>query len=119
MHRRRESGTTPAVGVVLDDHIELGPPEAPLDYPLGKAARHWLTRTLAPREFSRGITINAVAPGPTERFTFEEAIAAVRGEGTKSGNTPQTIAEVVAFLCGDAAVRVTGAVIPVPGDRAV
>ncbi|HYM16906.1 MAG TPA: SDR family oxidoreductase, partial [Dehalococcoidia bacterium] len=92
----------------------------PLDYPLGKAARHWLTRTLAPLEAPHGITINAVAPGPTARFTAAEALAAVRGERTAdAGNTPQDIAEVVAFLCSDAAARVTGAVVPMPGATAV
>jgi NAD(P)-dependent dehydrogenase (short-subunit alcohol dehydrogenase family) len=118
--RERGWGRIVSIGGHGADDWRYGPPDAPLDYPLGKAARHWLTRTLAPREIARGITINAVAPGPTPRVTLDEALAAVRGEHrTPDRNTPQDIADVVAFLCSDAAARVTGAVIPVPGATAV
>jgi len=118
--RARGWGRIVSVGGYLTDDWRFGPPDAPLDYPLGKAARHWLTRTLAPFELPRGITINAVAPGPTRRVSLEEAIAAARDGRVEAGeNTPQTVAEVVAFLCGDAAARVSGAVIPIPGSRPV
>jgi NAD(P)-dependent dehydrogenase (short-subunit alcohol dehydrogenase family) len=118
--RERGWGRIVSIGGHMADDWRHGPPEAPLDYPLGKAARHWLTRTLAPREFARGITINAVAPGPTARVTLEAALAAARGEAISAeGNTPQHIADVVSFLCSDAAARVTGAVIPIPGARPV
>ncbi len=118
--RVRQWGRFVSIGGHMADDWRFGPPDAPLDYPLGKAARHWLTRTLAPREAPHGITINAVAPGPTVRFTAEEAMAAVRGElPRRNENTPQDIAEIIAFLCSDAAARVTGAVIPVPGARPV
>jgi 3-oxoacyl-[acyl-carrier protein] reductase len=118
--RARGWGRIVSIGGYSADDWRYGPPEAPLDYPLGKAARHWLTRTLAPREIGRSITINAVAPGPTPRVTLDEAVAAVRGErGPRDHNTPQDVADVVAFLCSDAATRVTGAVIPVPGATAV
>lgn len=118
--RVRQWGRFVSVGGHMADEWRFGPPEAPLDYPLGKASRHWLTRTIAPREMQHGITVNAVAPGPTARFTAEEAIAAVRGElPRRNENTPQDIAEIMAFLCSDAAARVTGAIIPVPGARPV
>lgn len=118
--RERGWGRIVSIGGYGVDDWRYGPPEAPLDYPLGKAARHWLTRTLAPREIGRGITINAVAPGPTPRVPLDEALAAVRGERRVRGhNSPQDIADVVAFLCSDGAARVTGAVIPVPGATAV
>jgi 3-oxoacyl-[acyl-carrier protein] reductase len=118
--RERGWGRIVSIGGHMADDWRHGPPEAPLDYPLGKAARHWLTRTLAPREFARGITINAVAPGPTARVTLEAALAATRGEMIAAeGNTPQHVADAVSFLCSDAAARVTGAVIPLPGARPV
>jgi NAD(P)-dependent dehydrogenase (short-subunit alcohol dehydrogenase family) len=118
--RQRRWGRFISIGGHMADDWRFGPPEAPLDYPMGKAMRHWLTRTLAPREIERGITINAVAPGPTPHISIEEALALAQGSPRDAGtNTPQDIADVVSFLCGDAAARVTGAVIPVPGAHAV
>lgn len=118
--RARGWGRVVSIGGHMADDWRFGPPRAPIDYPLGKAARHWLTRTLAPREAAHGITINAVAPGPTPHVSFDEALAAVRGEQRPhDGNTPQDVAEVVAFLCSDAAARITGSVIPMPGATAV
>ena len=104
----------------MADDWRFGPPQAPLDYPLGKAARHWLTRTLAPLELPHGITINAVAPGPTRRITLDEALAALRGEDIGgAGYHPQHVADVVSYFCSAAAERVSGAVIPVPGATPV
>jgi NAD(P)-dependent dehydrogenase (short-subunit alcohol dehydrogenase family) len=117
--RARGWGRFVSIGGHMADDWRFGPPDAPLDYPLGKAARHWITRTIAPREVGFGITVNAVAPGPTERLTPAEADAAARGEGDATRHTPQRVADVVAFLCSDAAARVTGAVVPLPGDRPV
>jgi 3-oxoacyl-[acyl-carrier protein] reductase len=118
--RERRWGRIVTIGGYMADEWRFGPPEAPLDYPLGKAARHWITRTLGPLELQHGITINAVAPGPTRRITLDEALAALRGEDIGGGgNNPQDIANVVSFLCSPAAERVSGAVIPVPGATAL
>ena len=118
--RARRWGRVVLIGGHMADDWRFGPPDAPLDYPLGKAARHWLVRTLAPMEAKYGITINAVAPGPTRRFSHEEAMASLEsGPPPGDENTPQHIADAVAWLCSDAAARVTGAIVPVPGARAV
>lgn len=118
--RERGWGRFISIGGYQADDWRFGPPDAPLDYPLGKAARHWLTRTLGPRELVHGVTINAVAPGPTPYVSLQEALAAIRGERPeRAGNIPQDAADVVSFLCSDAAARVTGAVIPVPGAKPV
>jgi NAD(P)-dependent dehydrogenase (short-subunit alcohol dehydrogenase family) len=117
--RQRGWGRLVLIGGHAADDWRFGPPEAPFDYPLGKAARHWLARTLGPREVQYGVTINAVAPGPTDYVSFEEAQRlAGRGEPSVQ-STPQDIAEVVAFLCSDRARRITGAVVPVVGAREV
>jgi NAD(P)-dependent dehydrogenase (short-subunit alcohol dehydrogenase family) len=117
--RARGYGRFVSIGGHMADDWRFGPPDAPLDYPLGKSARHWLTRTLAPREMLHGITINAVAPGPTRRFTHDEALAALRALPEDPDNTPQHIAEAVAFLCSDNAARITGTVVPIPGSKPV
>lgn len=118
--RARGWGRFISIGGYQADDWRFGPPDAPLDYPLGKAARHWLTRTLGPRELAHGVTINAVAPGPTPYVSLEDAVAAMHGDRPeRAGNIPQDAADVVSFLCSDAASRVSGAVIPIPGAKPV
>jgi 3-oxoacyl-[acyl-carrier protein] reductase len=46
--RERGWGRFISIGGYMADDWRFGPPDAPLDYPLGKAARHWMTRTMAP-----------------------------------------------------------------------
>ncbi len=116
--RKRGWGRIVMIGGLLADDWPYGPPDGPLDYPLGKAARHWLARTLGPRERPNGITINAVAPGPIEYIELEEALRLVK-EDPSGEITPQHTAEIVAFLCSERASLVSGAVIPVRGSDEV
>jgi len=120
--RERGWGRIISIGGYEAENWRLGPPEAPLDYPLGKAARHWLTRTLAPREMVHGITINAIAPGPIPYISLEEAMEAVRGGPAwvrRDRSGPQDVAEAVAFLCSERARFLAGAVLTIPGAREV
>ena len=95
----------------------MDPPVAPLDYPLGKTARHWIARNLGERELRHGITVNAVAPawlGVPDAATID-ARATGKGldRGRREGPEPQDVAEVVAFLCTERARFVSGSVIDV------
>ncbi len=97
-------------GYDADDFRE----EWPLDYPLGKTARHWLTRTLARSELKHGITVNAIAPGDIPYVELDAALSDVaRGERwqTRIAPTPQDAGEVVSFLCSDAGRFVTGTIV--------
>jgi 3-oxoacyl-[acyl-carrier protein] reductase len=118
--RRRRWGRIVLIGGLDADDWRFGPPQAPLDYPLGKFGRHWLARTLGPRESSRGVTINAVAPGPIRYVSLERARRLAAGIGRPSREpTPQDVAEAVAFLCSERARYISGAVVPVLGRRQV
>jgi 3-oxoacyl-[acyl-carrier protein] reductase len=116
--RERRWGRIVMIGGEGADTWTYGPPDAPLDYPLGKAARHWLARTLGPRERANGITINAIAPGPIEHVELDEALRLAK-EGPSGEITPQHVAEMIAYLCSERAAHTTGAIIPIRGSDPV
>lgn len=92
--------------------------DTPLDYPLGKASRHWLARTLARREASNGITVNAIAPGTIDYVELDDALSDLEhGEAwqRRQKPRPQDAGDIAAFLCSEEARFITGAVIPLTG----
>jgi NAD(P)-dependent dehydrogenase (short-subunit alcohol dehydrogenase family) len=92
-------------------------------YSASKAGLHHLTRVLARELGPRGITVNAVAPGPFESKmmamtleTYRDAIVEAAPLG-RIGR-PEDMAGVVIYLTSRAGSYVTGAVIPVDGGIA-
>jgi 3-oxoacyl-[acyl-carrier protein] reductase len=81
-------------------------------YSLSKAALVYLTRILDIELRPHGIRVNAVAPQlldtPVNRATFPQ-------ETMAHAVAPQAIADTIAFLVGDAATQVSGAVLPAYG----
>jgi len=90
------------------------------DYCLGKAARAWMTTAFGIQEFGNGITVNAVEPGLTAHMRFEDAFEAVAGSGrvwrAREKVMVHDIAEIVAFLCSEAARFISGSSIRLPTD---
>ncbi|MCY7363948.1 MAG: 3-oxoacyl-ACP reductase FabG [Frankiaceae bacterium] len=89
-------------------------------YAASKSGLVGFSRSLARELGSRGITANVVAPGYVDTDMTAALGEARREELLRSiplGRTaaPEEIAGVVAFLAGDDAAYVTGAVLPVDG----
>ena len=90
------------------------------NYSAAKAGLIGLTKSVAKELGSRGIRVNAVAPGFIETDMTdampESAKEAIKGQITMGRiGTPDDIAGVVAFLASDAAAYVTGQTIAVDG----
>jgi 3-oxoacyl-[acyl-carrier protein] reductase len=90
------------------------------NYVASKAGMIGLTKTVAKELGSRGITVNAVAPG-----FIETDMTAVLSDKAKEAmlsmiplqraGTPQDVADAITFLASDSAAYITGQVIHVTG----
>jgi len=93
------------------------------NYASAKAGIIGFTRTIAREVGSRGITVNAIAPGfidtkMTQQLADNQRQELMRRIPLGSLGTPQDIAEAVAFLASEEARYITGQVLGVDGGMA-
>jgi len=92
-----------------------------VNYAAAKAGLHGATKALALELASRGITVNAVAPGIIESPTLGQSFPPERLKQLvpmgRSGR-PADVAAIVGFLCSDAAGYISGQIISVNGGMA-
>jgi 3-oxoacyl-[acyl-carrier protein] reductase len=89
-----------------------------VNYAAAKAGLHGATKALALEVASRGITVNAVAPGVIDSPMTEKAFPPERIKQLVPmgrAGAPEDVASLVAFLCSDAAGYISGQVIGVNG----
>lgn len=91
-----------------------------MNYSASKGAVIAMTKTAAKELGSRGINVNAVAPGfiktpMTDKLTEEQRGAILGQIAMKRYGEPEEVASVVAFLCSDDAAYVTGQTIEISG----
>jgi len=88
------------------------------NYAAAKAALHGATKSLAREMASRGITANVVAPGVIAGAMAADAFPPDQVKqlvpAARAG-TPDEVAALVAFLCGDTAGYINGQVIGING----
>jgi 3-oxoacyl-[acyl-carrier protein] reductase len=89
-----------------------------VNYAAAKGALHSATKSLALEVASRGITVNAVAPGiiatPMSQDSFDAAEIA-RLVPMKRAGQPQEVADLVSFLASERAAYISGQVISING----
>ena len=90
------------------------------NYVASKAGMIGLTKTVAKELGSRGITVNAVAPGFIE--TDMTAVLSDKAKEAMLGmiplqraGSPQDVADAITFLASDSAAYITGQVVHVTG----
>ena len=89
-----------------------------VNYAAAKSGLHGATKSLSLELASRGITVNAIAPGiiasaMTDKAFDKETIG--RLVPMKRAGTPEEVAELAAFLASDRAAYITGQVISING----
>jgi 3-oxoacyl-[acyl-carrier protein] reductase len=91
----------------------LGPMPGELAYVATKGAIEAFTRTLAAEVGHKGITVNAINPGPTDTGWMPGELKREIAPRFPSGRIgqPEDAAKLVAFLAGDEAAWITGQVI--------
>ena len=88
------------------------------NYAAAKGALNSATKSLAQEVASRGITINAVAPGIIDTSMSETAFdaeAIARLVPMKRAGTPAEVADLVGFLASQQAAYITGQIISING----
>jgi 3-oxoacyl-[acyl-carrier protein] reductase len=113
---RKRSGRIINISSVAAEHVNMGQ----TNYAASKGAINSFTRALAVELASRGVTVNAIAPGFIET-DMSEAVRNKAGDLIKKFipmkriGTPEDIAHVAVFLASNEASYLTGQVLTVDG----
>ena len=98
--------------IMMTSGQHLGSSPNMLSYMASKGAIAQVTHTLSATLVSRGVTVNAVNPGPTDTgWADEDVLRSVAERMPHGWGKPDDAARVIAWLCTDDARWVTGQVI--------
>jgi 3-oxoacyl-[acyl-carrier protein] reductase len=117
---KRRTGSIVSISSVVGRRGNAGQ----ANYSAAKAGLIGLTKSLAKEVASRNVRVNAVAPGYIETDMTAALDESARNAITSQIplgriGTPETVADAVAFLAGDSASFITGAVLAVDGGLGI
>ncbi len=103
--------------VLFTSGQHLAPMADELPYAISKGAVHQMTRSLADALADRGITVNAVNPGPVDTGWPSPSLRLALRASFPAGRwgRPEDIAAVVGWLCSPESAWITGQVIDAEG----
>jgi 3-oxoacyl-[acyl-carrier protein] reductase len=111
---RQHDGRAGGRVVLFTSGQHLGPMRSEIPYAASKGALHQITATLADELVERGITVNAVNPGPTDTGWAAGTDPSPAMPLGRWGQ-PDDAARLVLWLCSDDGAWVTGQVIDSEG----
>lgn len=103
--------------VLFTSGQHLGPMPGELPYVVSKGAVHQVTRTLADELADRGITVNAINPGPVDTGWASDELREGLRPAFPAGRwgRPEDIAPIVAWMLSSDSAWMTGQVIDAEG----
>jgi len=95
----------------------LAPMSGELPYAISKGAIHQMTLSLSDALIDRGITVNAINPGPVDTGWAEPHLAEQARQALPAGRwtRPDEIARIVCWLASDDSALITGQVLNTEG----
>jgi 3-oxoacyl-[acyl-carrier protein] reductase len=103
--------------VLFTSGQHLGPMASELPYAISKGAVHQMTWSLADALADRGITVNAINPGPVDTGWATDEVRERLRDAFPAGRwgAPADIAAIVSWLAGPESAWITGQVINAEG----
>lgn len=101
--------------ILLTSGQHLGPMANELAYAVSKGALHQATLSLSDELIGRGITVNAVNPGPTDTGWVGAGHPPPPAISGRRLGKPEDAARLIGWLCTDDAAWITGQVIDSEG----
>jgi len=110
---RRDHGRGDGRIVLFTSGQHLAPMAGELPYAVSKGAVHQMSRSLADALADRGVTVNAINPGPVDTGWASNALRERLSSQFPSGHwgRPEDIAAVVAWMVSPESGQITGQVI--------